>query len=133
MTGHHDVGRGEDSFAASFDRRLVGAQWIVLRAPVGVPPEMRHGVHGVIGLDDQRGVFLGVPGGQPELAPGAQPVAIPVVIEPQVVAVPSPEVDDLRVREQRDVHRVIGVVMTQEDVGDGLGGDAVLAQGIEDE
>jgi predicted amidohydrolase YtcJ len=133
VAGHHDVGHGQDSFPASFDRCLIGTQRVLVGAPIGMPPEMGHGIHGVVRLDDQGGVFFGVARRQPELAPGAQLVAIPVVVEPQVVAVAGPEVHDLRVREQRDVDRVIGMVMTQEDVGHRIRGHAVLAQGVEDE
>ena len=73
-----------------------------------MPPQVRHRVGRVVGLDDERGVLLGVPGRQPELGLRGEPVAVAVVIEPQVIAVARPEVDDLGVREQGDVDRVIG-------------------------
>ena len=47
-------------------------------------------------------------------------MAVAVVVQPQVVAVAGPEVHDLGVREQRDVDRVVRVVVAQEHVRDGL-------------
>ena len=88
--------------------------------PVGPPPEVGQRVDPVLRVDDERGVLLGVAGRQPELGVGRHAPAVAAVIEPQVVPVARPEVDDLGVREQRDVHRVIGVVVAEEDVGHGL-------------
>ena len=61
------------------------------------------------------------PGVSHSCAVRGEVVAVAVVVEPQVVAVARPEVDDLGVREQRDVDRVVRVVVAQEDVGHGLG------------
>ena len=108
-------------------RGLVGAQRVDLGRPVRAPPQVGHGVDAVVGLDDERRVLLGVAGRQPQLAVRAEVVAVAVVVEPQVVAVARPEVDHLGVREQRDVDRVVRVVMAQEDVRDGLGCDAEVA------
>ena len=55
------------------------------------------------------------------------------MVEPQVVAVARPEVDDLGVREQRDVDRVVRVVVAQEDVGDRLRRDVERRQRVEDQ
>ena len=60
-------------------------------------------------------------------------VAVAVVVEPQVVLVACPEVDDLGVREERDVHRVVGMVVAQEDVGHRLRADPQRGQRVEDE
>ena len=72
------------------------------------------------------------PGRQPELGVGREAVAVAVVVEPQVVAVARPEVHDLGVREQRDVHRVVRVVVADEDVRHRLGGDVQGRQRVED-
>ena len=73
------------------------------------------------------------PGVSQSSAARAQGVAVAVVVEPEVVLVAGPEVDDLGVREECDVHRVIGVVMAQEDVGHGLGRDPERGERVEDE
>ena len=71
MAGDDDVGRREDPRAAALDGGLVGAERVDLGRPVGMPPQVGHGVDGVVGLDDERGVLLGVAGRQPQLAFGA--------------------------------------------------------------
>ena len=95
----HDVGRRQHPRAARLDLRLVGRERVHLGRPVLAPPEVRHRVHGVVGLDDQRRVLLGVAGRQPQLRARREPVAVAVVVEPEVVPVAGPEVDDLGVRE----------------------------------
>ena len=100
---------------------------------VGVPPQVRHRIHAVVRLDDERGVLLAVARRQPQLAVRREPVAVAVVVEPQVVAVARPEVDDLGVREQGAVDGVIRVVMAQEDVGHRVGLDAEGRQRVEDQ
>ena len=75
------------------------------------PPEVGHRVDAVVGLDDERGVLLGVARRQPQLRVRREPIAVAVVVEPLVADVARPEVDDLGVREERDVDRVVRVVM----------------------
>ena len=110
-----------------------GAVRVDLRRPVRPPPEVGQGVDPVLGLDDERRVLLGVAGRQPELGVRRHAPAVAAVIEPEVVPVARPEVDDLGVREQRDVDRVIRVVVAEEDVGHGLGADAERGERIEDQ
>ena len=94
---------------------------------------MGHRVDRVVRPDHERRVLLGVTGRQPQLAVRGEEVAVAIVVEPQVVPVARPEVDDLGVREQRDVDRVVGVVVAQEDVADGVGRHAESRQRVEDE
>ena len=108
-----DVGRREDPLPASLEGGLVGGVRVDLGRPVGAPPQVRHRVDAVVGLDDERDVLLRVAGRQPQLRVRGEVVAVAVVVEPQVVAVAGPEVDDLGIREERDVHRVVGVVVAR--------------------
>ena len=133
MARDDDVGGGQDPSPAALDGGLVGAEGIDLGRPVRMPPEVGEGIRRVVGFDDERRVLLGVTGGQPELGLRGEVIAVALVVQPQVVAVAGPEVDDFRVRKERDVDRVVRVVMTQEDVGHGLGRDAERGERIGDQ
>jgi hypothetical protein len=128
-----DVGNGQDPFALLFEQGLIRREGIDRRRPIGKPPQVRQRVDAVFRLDDERGIFLGMAGRQPQLRSRCHPPAISVMVEPEVVAVASPEVDDLGVREQGDVDRVIRVVMAEEHVGDRLRGDTQVGERVEDE
>ncbi len=99
-------GRGSRTSATSRTRVRVGRRaapgpgvGVDLGRPVGPPPEVGHRIGPVLGVDDERGVLLGVAGRQPELRVGRHLPAVAAVVEPEVVLVASPEVDDLGVRE----------------------------------
>ena len=120
--------------ASTRARRRSMAAWSsasgsILGRPVLAPPQVGHRVHGVVRLDDERRVLRGVARGQPQRGGRREVVAVAVVVEPQVVAVARPEVHDLRVREQRAVDRVVGMVVAEEHVGHGLWRHAEAASG----
>ncbi len=123
---------GQDPLPVELEHLVVRGNRVDDRCPVRSPPEVGQRVDPVLGVDDKGGVFLGVTGRQPELRVRRHVPAVATVIEPEVVPVTRPEVDDLGVREERDVHRVVRVVMAQEDVGDRLGLDAEGRQRVED-
>jgi predicted amidohydrolase YtcJ len=133
VPGDDDVGHGQHALAVSDDRVLVRRQRIDLGRSIGVPPQVGQRMDAVLSPDNQRGVLFGVTRGQPQLAVRAQGIAVAVVVEPQVVLVARPEVDDLGVREQRDVYGVIGMVMAQEDMADCLRSDPECSQRLEDQ
>jgi hypothetical protein len=60
-------------------------------------------------------------------------MAVALVVQPLVATVSSPEVDHLGVREQRGVHGVIRVVVSQDHVRDRISVDPVLLQGTDDQ
>ena len=64
---------------------------------------------------------------------GDKPVAVALVVQPQVVAEARFEVDHLGVGKERDVHRVVRVMVAQENVGHGLRHDAECRERIEDQ
>ena len=109
-----------------------GAKGILDRRPVRPPPEVGQRVDRVIGTDDQRRVLLAVAGSQPQLGVGGEVPAVAVMVEPEIAAVLRPEIDDPGIREQPGVQRVIGVVMTEEDVGHVLRPDAPRGERVED-
>ena len=78
-------------------------------------------------------VVLGVAGRQPQLGSRGHPPAVTAVVQPQVVPVAGPEVDDLGVREERDVDGVVGMVMAEEDMSDRLWVDSQVGERVEDE
>ena len=133
MPRDDDVRGGEDSLPAPLEGRLVGGERVDLGGPVGAPPQMGHRVDGVIGLDDERDVLLGVAGCQPQLGVRCKVMAVAVVVEPQVIAIARPEVDHFGVREQRDVHRVVRMVMRERDMADRFRCDAERGEGVEDQ
>jgi hypothetical protein len=133
MARDDDVGSSEDPLAPPLEGGLIRGIRVDLGQSVGAPPQVRHGVDGVVSLDEERDVLLRMAGRQPELGIRSEVVAVPVVIEPQVVPVSSPEVDDLGVGEQRDVHRVIRVVVRERDVGHGRGFKAQLRERVQDQ
>ena len=100
VTRDDHVSGGQDPGTPALERRLVRGERVELGRPVRVPPQVGHDVHAVVRLDDQRSVLLAVAGRQPELALRREPVAVAVVVEPQVVEIARPEVDDLCLREQ---------------------------------
>ncbi len=133
MTRDDDVGSRKNPLASALERRLIGGEWVDLGRPVGAPPQVRHRVDGVIGLDEECDVLLGVARRQPELGIRCEVVAVAVVIEPQVVAVASPEVDHFGVGKQRNVHRVVRVVVRERDVRHVRWFDAQRCQRVEDQ
>ena len=64
---------------------------------------------------------------------GRESVAVTVVVEPLVADVAGPEVDDLGLREEGDVDRVVGMVVRQEHVADRLGRDPEGGERVEDQ
>ena len=133
MAGGHDIGHGQDALAVADDGLLVGAKRIDLRRSVGVPPQVGQGMDPVVGADDQGCVLLGVTGRQPELRVRTERIAVAVMVEPQVVLVTGPEVDHLGVWKQPDVDCVVGMVVTEKDVGHRFGCHAEGSQRIEDQ
>ena len=128
-----DVGGRQDARAAPLEVGLVRRERVDLGRSIRMPPQVGHRVDRIVRLHDERDVLLGVAGRQPELDAGRQAVAIAVMVEPQVVDVARPEVDHLRAREERDVHRVIGMMVRQRDVGHRFRGDAQPVEGVEDQ
>ncbi len=110
------VGGRENAAAARLERSLVVGQRVDLRCSVTAPPCMGAGHNPVIRLHQERRVLLCVAGGQDQGGMFTHAVPVAGMIQPLVAAVASPEVHQLRVREERDVDRVIGVVMGDDDV-----------------
>ena len=133
MSGHDDVGRRQDTGPIALELGLVRRVRIDRGRPVAEPPQVRHRVDRVGGVDDERGVLLGVARRQPQPRVRPQLEAIARRVEPEVVAITRPEVDDLCVREERDVDRVIGVVVAQEDVRDVVRVDVEGCKRVEDQ
>jgi hypothetical protein len=59
-------------------------------------------------------------------------VSVAIVIEPLVADVARPEVDHLSAGKQGHVERVIGMMVGEEHMRDGLGRHAQVAQRVED-
>src|SRR6266540_5125379 len=86
----------------------------------------------VIGLHDQRGIFFSVAGGAQHGDAWDNVVLFPVIL-PEIPSVPGPKIHDLGVWEQGYVHRMVGMMMTDKDVGDLLGGDPGFPEPLQNE
>jgi hypothetical protein len=117
MAGYDPIRDGQDLSTAGVELRLVQGERVGVRRHVLQPPEMGEDIGAVIGPDHERGIFFGVAGGAQHGDARDNVILVPVIL-PEIPGVPSSKIHDLGVREEGDVHRMVGMMMTDKDMGD---------------
>ena len=110
MAGHDQRGDLEHPLPADMKCILIGAQPIVVRS-LSIPPKMGEGDQLVSGPHHGGDVLGGMPRGLPECHVGRYLKALGRPVVPSVALVDGPMVVNPGVGKQRDVDRVIRVVV----------------------
>jgi hypothetical protein len=116
MARNDPIGDGQDFLSTGFEFDLVPGERVGLRGHIFQPPEVGKNIGAVIGPHDERGIFFGV-AGRAQHGNAGDNVEFLCVITPEIPSITRPEIHNLGVREQGNVYCMVGMMVTDKDVG----------------